>query len=904
MEHPTNKPYAMKKHFLQALRGIGIGPTDSSSPWILLLAAIFLVVVSEVVTWLFLHRFRGPFDLYDAFVDAALTLLFIFPGLYLIFFRRISRQIKLLREMEKSLRQSEANYRGVIEDQTELICRFDGTGKITFANGAFCRFFDCTADAIQGEIFWSFFDPEDAVHLQQLVSGLSAHQPITAGEYRLQTVDGRNCWSAWTIHAIYRSPDEPAQYQSVGRDISDYKLVLEKLQESRDELELKVQQRTAEMANVNRELRAEIATRRSAESALRASDTHLRQLVNQIPAILWTMDQHLDLTSLLGSRLIEFQPQIEEILRTELHERLAANDLSRPEIQAHANALRGLSADFELRLADHDFQCTVEPFRDISGEIVGCLGIALDMTTHKRTEEIIQRQSAALQAAADGIIITDEKGVIRWCNPAMTVISGYSTSDLIGSTPAIFTSESNPKAFYQDLWNTILSGRVWHSETYNRRKDGSLYAEDQTITPVLDAKGKIQNFIAIKHDISDRKRYEDEITRRNQELQTLREASFTLAQSLEPEIVVQTMLDLVERLVPEAERIIFMTFEEDSFQAESVRSQGQRIALDTPILINADQYPRVQGILTTRASCLVEDTLTDPLWLPILDSLEVRSWLGVPILSGLNWIGICCLESSIPGCIKQEHIHLVEALLGHAAVSIQNARLYQEIRDGRARLRDLSHRLIDIQERERSSIARELHDDTSQALVGLVFALDGLKHDAGDPESVSRRVDELDVLISDILDNLHRLAVNLRPTALDRLGLPAALRQYADGLYRKYNLGVKLTIPDLPNRLPKDIETTLYRIIQEALANVVLHARATAAEVRIEVSPQRLCAQVVDNGIGFNLDEVLAQERLGLFGMRERAEMLGGSLAIDSVPGAGTRISLEVPLDVSDPDRG
>jgi signal transduction histidine kinase len=203
--------------------------------------------------------------------------------------------------------------------------------------------------------------------------------------------------------------------------------------------------------------------------------------------------------------------------------------------------------------------------------------------------------------------------------------------------------------------------------------------------------------------------------------------------------------------------------------------------------------------------------------------------------------------------------------------------------------------LVEVQETERSTIARELHDEASQALIGLVFALDILKRDANNPQAVAANVDELNRLVNGVLENLHRLAVDLRPATLDYLGLTAATRQYIAGVREKYGLAIQDEYMELPQRLPPDMETIIYRIIQEALANVVRHAKATQAEVRIEPDHDKIRVRISDNGSGFNLDEALAKKRLGLFGMRERAEMLGGSLKVESEPGCGTRISLEAP---------
>jgi PAS domain S-box-containing protein len=137
------------------------------------------------------------------------------------------------------------------------------------------------------------------------------------------------------------------------------------------------------------------------------------------------------------------------------------------------------------------------------------MGMLLDITERRRTEAKLRLHSAALNAAADAIVITDRAGVIEWVNPAFTKLTGYTAEDALGKNPRdLVESGKQDQAFYKDLWETILAGRPWHGEMINRRKDGSLYTEDQVVTPILDASGAITHFIAIKKDITERLRLE------------------------------------------------------------------------------------------------------------------------------------------------------------------------------------------------------------------------------------------------------------------------------------------------------------------------------------------------------------------------------------------------------------
>ena len=137
--------------------------------------------------------------------------------------------------------------------------------------------------------------------------------------------------------------------------------------------------------------------------------------------------------------------------------------------------------------------------------------IARDITESKKAEASLQLQGRALEAAANAIVITDSKGVIKWANPAFTTYTGYSAAEVIGQTPSVLKSGKHDDKFYRNLWETVIAGKVWHGEMTNRRKDGTLYYEDMTITPMRDINGRIAHFIAVKQDITMRKASEEQL---------------------------------------------------------------------------------------------------------------------------------------------------------------------------------------------------------------------------------------------------------------------------------------------------------------------------------------------------------------------------------------------------------
>lgn len=205
----------------------------------------------------------------------------------------------------------------------------------------------------------------------------------------------------------------------------------------------------------------------------------------------------------------------------------------------------------------------------------------------------------------------------------------------------------------------------------------------------------------------------------------------------------------------------------------------------------------------------------------------------------------------------------------------------------------LLEKVIAAQEDERRRIARELHDETGQALTSLLVRLQTMNQQCPLPE-MKTQMDDLRRVLAETLSNVRALAVELRPSVLDDLGLAAALERYVRDYQARHNLEVGLVVFGLEERLLPALETALYRIVQESLTNIARHAQATSVSVLVERRNERVRAIVEDNGVGFELSAAHS-DRLGLYGMRERAKLLNGTLMIESTPGRGTSIYVDVP---------
>jgi two-component system sensor histidine kinase UhpB len=214
----------------------------------------------------------------------------------------------------------------------------------------------------------------------------------------------------------------------------------------------------------------------------------------------------------------------------------------------------------------------------------------------------------------------------------------------------------------------------------------------------------------------------------------------------------------------------------------------------------------------------------------------------------------------------------------------------------RQRLRDVAARALHAAEEERKRIARELHDETAQMLAALLIRIRVVRR-AGDPAAVDALLEEMRREIGESLEGIRRFARGLRPPALDELGLAAAVESHARGLAESVGVPVRVEADALDGVLSPEAELALYRIVQEALSNVVRHSGATRAAVRLARAPGAVAVTIEDDGRGFSVAGAMAGERkgLGLFGMQERAAYLGGRVEIASRPGEGTRVRVEIP---------
>ena len=285
---------------------------------------------------------------------------------------------------------------------------------------------------------------------------------------------------------------------------------------------------------------------------------------------------------------------------------------------------------------------------------------------------------------------------------------------------------------------------------------------------------------------------------------------------------------------------------------------------------------------------VVADVTQEPRFFAVESLPETRSELVVPLRVGERVIGTLDVQSSQVGAFSEDDARIIQGLGDQVAVAIENARLYAR-----------SRTLAVLEERNR--MARELHDAITQSLYGLVAFAGGGRElvRAGNIASVDQQFDRIEQIAQQTLKEMRLLLFELRPPALEQEGLTGALRSRLQVVERRAGVGTHLQV-DETIQLSTSLQGGLYRIAQEALNNALKHATASAVEVALRQNGKYVELEVADDGAGFDVDLVWAAPGLGLTSMRERAVEMGGSLVVDSSPGAGTRIMVRVPLQIVD----
>lgn len=423
------------------------------------------------------------------------------------------REVNRLRTRVTELQESEKKYRSFFECASEAIC-VTQDGLVKYFNPAGQELTGYAVDELLDKPFTNLTHPEDLEELIRIYLQRIRGEYVQPGHrFRIISSTGEIKWvESWS--ASIEWVGLPAVLSMI-RDVTKHVHTEDLLNQTRNDLERRVQERTGELQEINDKLFLEVQERRQAENALRESEQKYRLLAENISDVIWIAG--LDL------RVIYISPSVERLygwttaewmsLTLRDHLTPASWDLAQKVLGDELAKQGTPGVDLHRTRTLELEQCHKEGstfFTEVSarflyndnGQVDGIIGVTRDITKRKISEEHLKRLATAVESAGETIVVTDAKGTIIYVNPTFEDTSGYSQQEALGRNPQILKSGKQGKAFYQEMWNTLLAGRVWRGRFTNRRKDGSLYEETATISPITDETGRIVSYVAVKRDIT------------------------------------------------------------------------------------------------------------------------------------------------------------------------------------------------------------------------------------------------------------------------------------------------------------------------------------------------------------------------------------------------------------------
>ncbi|MDF2440344.1 MAG: two-component system, chemotaxis family, CheB/CheR fusion protein [Abditibacteriota bacterium] len=558
------------------------------------------------------------------------------------------------------------------------------------------------------------------------------------------------------------------------------------------------------------------------------------------------------------------------------------------------------------------------PYRTLEERVDGVVLTFVDITQRKGAQEQLRQSQERFRLLVESvddyaIFVIDESRRITTWNSGVQRVLGYSEKEWIGQlSDIIFTPEDRATNQPEKEKQTALRDGRALDERWHVRQDSTRFFASGVLTTLYDSDGKQLGFAKILRDVTEQKHAEaalrsahDEMERRvverTQELLISNKA-------LQNEVVERRRVEATrERLLSELKT--------ERKRLEEVLERmpvGVIIAQapDGPIVLINEQVRKLFQNRVLEMNCIAEysgweatDIKGRPYKveeLPLTRALQKGEMVNgeemkFPLIDGTM------LQLSVSAAPLRD-------ASGEIIAAITTLQDIRDLKQAEQVRQQLLQRLVTAQEEERRRISRELHDQMGQQLTALLMGLTSVSEmeKVATSEEASTRLKNLHSVTTQLMSQMHRLAWELRPATLDNLGLEATLEQFAEEWSQSTEIKVDFICRGLTKgqRLPAHLETTLYRIVQEALTNVQRHAGPSRVSVLIERDKDSIVAIVEDNGHGFAPNErqkLMARDpaanRLGLVGMQERIDLVGGTLTIESIPGAGTTIYARVPME-------
>lgn len=516
---------------------------------------------------------------------------------------------------------------------------------------------------------------------------------------------------------------------------------------------------------------------------------------------------------------------------------------------------------------------------------------------------------AIVNSLHDELLVIDRDFKVVFVNRSLLGHLGKSEREVIGNccyrilyereAPCQLPENECPlKAVFQ-TGNPVTVTRQYMSGTPDKKTEKYM---NIIASPITDSQGKVIAVTELRRDVTEAKLMEMRMAETYRDLLALGTISSVVSESLNLTTVLEGALDnLLEIMKTDIGGILLLDEEKQMLCYQVHRGFSSNYVAKVCYPLDED----IDGqVFKTGEMFMAEDIMSDP-WTIHSDLIKaegLKSLISVPLRVKGQVLGVINVASRTPRRFSPEDIHFLSSAAPQIAMAVENAKLHQEVEYKEQLRGELLREIFSIQEEERRRIARELHDETSQALAGLAASLEvplGMR--GGDLAKIKAEIRKAQSISIGILGEIHKLIYDLRPTVLDDLGLVAAIRSLATNMLGAEGIAFSFRTSGRVRRLPSSSEASLYRAIQEAITNIVRHSNAKNAVIVIKFTRNDINIHIDDDGCGFDVEEAInSRERprgLGLLGMKERVEFMGGRLDIHSQPNSrGTSIDIQIPL--------
>ncbi len=491
----------------------------------------------------------------------------------------------------------------------------------------------------------------------------------------------------------------------------------------------------------------------------------------------------------------------------------------------------------------------------------------------------------------DAIVGLGQAGQVIYWNQSAEMTFGWAADEMSGQPlDRLFPAQSDAS-----LASLLARDEgVWQAVT----RDGHPLWVHSRVSPLQEG-GETTGALVVATNVTEQHQAEMALQQRNRELQALYNLASDLAQAVSVEEILTVAAEHVTSVLSApggGGAAVLLDEEGETFTHGAAQGTAQALWTEAQRTNPADD-PLLRAMGTANGPVVLTGTEVQArggVW----GQTGAAGLVAVPV--GQQPIGALIMLCESRQATLTANVSLLSTFAQQISVAVKNARLLEQMTWARARLRQLTGQVVQAQEEERRRIARELHDEVGQALTGLKLNLAVLEGALPDQATaLHEHLADSRALTESMMEEIRELALELRPPALDDLGLVPALRGYVERFIKRTGLDVTSDLDESTGRLPERMETALYRIIQEAMANIVRHAAARHVQVILRTDGDEVYVCVADDGRGFDpahrLEAAVAEGRMGLLGIQERVALLRGRVKITAAPGRGTRVETWLP---------